>query len=122
MGYCCGMGLITGPGITLSVGMAKKKEKTYRLCGTKTRLGPRLDINNYNGRILTSAGSIRLGILCINFLSTHDLLTTNALLAPNLFLFIFILFIYLYFVVLLPFLGPLPWHMEVPRLGVKLEL
>ena len=28
-----------------------------------------------------------------------------------------ILFIYLFFV-FLPFLGPLPWHMEVPRLGV----
>ena len=29
-------------------------------------------------------------------------------------------FIYLF--VFLPFLGPLPRHMEVPRLGVKLEL
>ena len=29
------------------------------------------------------------------------------------------LFIYIfYFFVFLPFLGPLPWHMEVPRLGV----
>jgi len=30
-------------------------------------------------------------------------------------------FIYLFFV-FLPFLGPHPWHMEVPRLGVELEL
>ena len=30
-----------------------------------------------------------------------------------------LLFIYLfiYFLSFLPFLGPLPWHMEVPRLG-----
>ena len=28
------------------------------------------------------------------------------------------LFIYLFIFVFLPFLGPLPWHMEVPRLGV----
>ena len=27
-----------------------------------------------------------------------------------------------FFFVFLPFLGPLPWRMEVPRLGVKLEL
>ena len=26
------------------------------------------------------------------------------------------------FLFLLPFRGPLPWHMEVPRLGVQLEL
>ena len=25
-------------------------------------------------------------------------------------------------VVFLPFLGPLPWHIEVPRLGVESEL
>ena len=32
--------------------------------------------------------------------------------------------LYLFFLILsfLPFLGPLPWHMEVPRLGVELEL
>ena len=30
------------------------------------------------------------------------------------FFFVFCLF--------LPFLGPLPWHMEVPRLGVESEL
>ena len=29
---------------------------------------------------------------------------------------------YSFFLVFLPFLGPLPWHMEVPRLGVKSEL
>ena len=34
---------------------------------------------------------------------------------------LFYLFIYL-FLVFLPFLGPLPWHMEVSRLGVELEL
>ena len=27
-----------------------------------------------------------------------------------------------FFFVFLPFLGPLPWHMEVPRLGVESEL
>ena len=27
-----------------------------------------------------------------------------------------------FFFVFLPFLGPLPWHMEVPRLGVQSEL
>ena len=33
-------------------------------------------------------------------------------------------FLYLFFLffVILPFLGPLPRHMEVPRLGVQLEL
>ena len=36
----------------------------------------------------------------------------------------FYLFIYLfiYLFVFLPFLGLLPWHMEIPRLGVELEL
>ena len=34
----------------------------------------------------------------------------------------FILHIYNFFGVFLPFLGPLPWHMEVPRLGVESEL
>ena len=33
-------------------------------------------------------------------------------------LFLFFYFIFLSFV----FLGPLPWHMEVPRLGVESEL
>ena len=28
--------------------------------------------------------------------------------------FCFVLFVFVF----LPFLGPLPWHMEVPRLGV----
>ena len=32
--------------------------------------------------------------------------------------FVFVLFCFLSFVIL----GPLPWHMEVPRLGVYLEL
>ena len=31
-------------------------------------------------------------------------------------------FIYLFIFVFLPFLGPLLWHMEVPRLGAELEL
>ena len=35
--------------------------------------------------------------------------------------FYFILF-FIYFFVFLPFLRPLPWHMEVPRPGVKQEL
>ena len=34
----------------------------------------------------------------------------------------FIYFIFLYFFVFYPFLGPLLQHMEVPRLGVELEL
>ena len=29
---------------------------------------------------------------------------------------------FFFFFVFLPFLGPLPRHMEVPRLGVELEL
>ena len=29
---------------------------------------------------------------------------------------------FFFFLVFLPFLGPLPWHMEVPRLGVHSEL
>ena len=33
------------------------------------------------------------------------------------FIFYFFIFIF-YFFVFLPFLGPLSWHMEVPRLGV----
>ena len=37
------------------------------------------------------------------------------------FSFFLNLFIYLFFV-FLPFLEPLPQHMEVPRLGVELEL
>ena len=32
-----------------------------------------------------------------------------------------VLFIYFYFI-LFVFLEPYPWHMEVPRLGVELEL
>ena len=38
------------------------------------------------------------------------------------FYFLFILFIYLFILVFLPFLGPLPQHMEVSRLGVESEL
>ena len=30
--------------------------------------------------------------------------------------------IFFFFFVFLPFLGQLPWHMEVPRLGVETEL
>ena len=46
------------------------------------------------------------------------------LLLATLFLFVFFLsfFFLFFFFVFLPFLGPLPRHMEVPRLGVKLEL
>ena len=36
--------------------------------------------------------------------------------------YFFYLFIYSFIFVFLPFLGPLPWHMEVSRLGVKSEL
>ena len=35
---------------------------------------------------------------------------------------IFLFFVYLFIFVFLPFLGPLPRHMEVPRLGVESEL
>ena len=31
-------------------------------------------------------------------------------------------FIFFVFLIFFSFLGPHPWHMEVPRLGVKLEL
>ena len=34
------------------------------------------------------------------------------------YLFIYYFFLFFFF----PFLGPLPWHMEVPRLGVETEL
>ena len=37
------------------------------------------------------------------------------------FTFIFSLF-YFIFLFFLPFLEPLPWHVEVPRLGVESEL
>ena len=33
-----------------------------------------------------------------------------------------VLFFFLFFFGLLSFLGPYPWHMEVPRLGVQLKL
>jgi len=33
-----------------------------------------------------------------------------------------VIFFFFFFLVFLPFLGPLPWHREVPRLGVELEL
>ena len=32
------------------------------------------------------------------------------------------LILFYFIFVFLPFLGPLPWHMEVPRLGVESEL
>ena len=38
------------------------------------------------------------------------------------YLFIYLLLLLLFFFVFLPFLGPLPRDMEVPRLGVKSEL
>ena len=52
--------------------------------------------------------------------SSSDSLTTEPQ-RELLFLFFYFLFLFLFFV-FLPFLGPLPQHMEVPRLGVKLEL
>ena len=42
--------------------------------------------------------------------------TTGTPLRTSFFLSFFFFFIFS------PFLGPLPWHMEVPRLGIKLEL
>ena len=47
-------------------------------------------------------------------------LIVSGLISRSLIHFEFILFIY--FFVFLPFLGLLPWHMEVPRLGVESEL
>ena len=43
---------------------------------------------------------------------------------PISFIDFFVLFIYLLllFLFFLPFLGPLLWHMEIPRLGVESEL
>ena len=49
------------------------------------------------------------------------LLVTLAKLYCNFYLFYFTLFIYL-FIYFLPFLGPLPRHMEIPRLEVESEL
>ena len=42
----------------------------------------------------------------------------NSLMAQRIFIYLFI-YLCLFFLV---FLGPYPWHMEVPRLGVQLEL
>ena len=39
----------------------------------------------------------------------------------DLYIYIKNSFYYLFIFVFLPFLGPFPWHMEVPRLGVELE-
>ena len=67
-------------------------------------------------------GEIRLEI--------ENLATVKQFLRPGqekFFNFLFLVFIYfildlfIYFV-FLPFLGPLPQHMEVPRLGVQSEL
>ena len=38
------------------------------------------------------------------------------------FIYLFYFYFLFSFFVFLPFLGPLSWHMEVPRLGVQLEL
>ena len=37
------------------------------------------------------------------------------------YIYIYVKYIYIY-IYTYPFLGPHPWHMEVPRLGVKSEL
>ncbi|MBL0864785.1 hypothetical protein IBN19_04856 [Escherichia coli] len=37
-------------------------------------------------------------------------------------IFLFFIYFLFLFLVFLPFLGPHPQHMEVPRLGVELEL
>ena len=52
--------------------------------------------------------------VCV-FMCVHFFIYFNKVLIS--FFFKFILF-YLLFFVFLPFLGPLPWHMEVPRLGI----
>lgn len=55
------------------------------LCDSKTPLAPRLDISSYNDTISTVVDYMRLAILCRSSLNIHDLLSTNALLAQNLF-------------------------------------
>ena len=53
----------------------------------------------------------------------HTLSPTGFLYKDILFLLFIYLFLFIFiFLVFLPFLGPLPWHMEVPRLRVELEL
>ena len=47
--------------------------------------------------------------------------TTNGYLQEGFYLFMLMMMMFIIFV-FLPFLGPLPWHMEVPRLGVESEL
>ena len=49
---------------------------------------------------------------CPEFMINYDNVSIQNFI-PFLFLFLFFVF--------LPFLGPLPWHMEVPRLGVQSE-
>ena len=44
------------------------------------------------------------------------------LLSTSFVLFFVRFFFFFFFLVFLPFLGPLPWLMEVPRLGVQSEL
>ena len=56
---------------------------------------------------------------------TGSLLRTSAILDEFFFFFFFVFFFFfllLLLLLLLLFLGPLPRHMEVPRLGVELEL
>lgn len=55
------------------------------LCDSKTPLAPKLDSSSYNDTIPTVVGYMRLPILCRSSLNIHDLLSSNALLAQNLF-------------------------------------
>ena len=49
----------------------------------------------------------------VNMEGNSIILTVKHILNHGVFLFVFDF---------LPFMGPLPWHMEVPKLGVKSEL
>ena len=68
-----------------------------------------------NMRDIISARAFGLCFSLILFLHRSDL-ADFSLSFFKLFIYLFIYFIFL------PFLGPLPWHMEVPRLGVESEL
>ena len=68
------------------------------------------------GECLAHRLVLKNGMLNVGGSHSH---TQEACISGAFLLFLFI-YLFIYFV-LLPFLGPLLWHMEIPRLGVKLE-
>ena len=75
-------------------------------------------------QIVTTVISCLMGRMLLLEIFTTAVLILNITLGKRTSLFLLFfkaLFIYL-FTYLFMFLGPHPWHMEVPRLGVKSEL